>query len=76
MTPLFKVEDVFETSGRGCVIMPSVPVLSDFKIRLKDPTGRGLPIRARIDDWRKIASLILSAKGVNHRAHKGFSGDP
>jgi translation elongation factor EF-Tu-like GTPase len=46
MTPLFKVEDVFEISGRGCVIMPSIPAESEFKIRVKDqiqlrtPDGR------------------------------------
>jgi hypothetical protein len=36
MTLLFKVEDVFAISGRGCVIMPSIPADSDFKIRVKD----------------------------------------
>jgi hypothetical protein len=46
MKLLFKVEDVFEISGRGRVIMPSMPAESDFKIRLKDqiqlraPDGR------------------------------------
>jgi translation elongation factor EF-Tu-like GTPase len=46
MRLLFKVEDVFEISGRGCVIMTSIPAESVFKIRLKDqiqlrtPDGR------------------------------------
>ena len=46
MTFLFKVEDVFDISGRGCVLVPVVPDGLDFKIRAKDriqlrtPTGR------------------------------------
>ena len=46
MTLLFKVEDVFDISGRGCVLVPVVPAGLDFKIRAKDrihlrtPTGR------------------------------------
>jgi hypothetical protein len=35
MTLLFKVEDVFEIVGRGCVIVP-VPIGADFKIQARD----------------------------------------
>jgi hypothetical protein len=43
---LFKVEDVLNISGRGCVIVPAIPQSLDFRIRAKDqielrtPTGR------------------------------------
>lgn len=36
MTLLFKVEDVFDISGRGCVIVPVLPIGADFKIRARD----------------------------------------
>jgi len=37
MQLLFKVEDVFDISGRGCVIVPAIPAGLDFRIRAKDP---------------------------------------
>ena len=46
MRLLFKVEDVFDITGRGCVLVPVVPDGLDFKIRAEDriqlrtPTGR------------------------------------
>jgi hypothetical protein len=46
MTLLFKVENVFDISGRGCVLAPVIPDGLDFQIRAKDriqlrtPTGR------------------------------------
>jgi len=46
MKRLFEVETVFEASGRGCVIIPTLPADEDYKIRLKDqiclytPDGR------------------------------------
>jgi translation elongation factor EF-Tu-like GTPase len=36
MTFLFKIEEVFEISGRGCVIVPAVADGADFKIRARD----------------------------------------
>jgi len=45
---LFKVEEVFEISGRGCVIVPAISEGQDFKIRLgeaiqlRTPEGRTL----------------------------------
>jgi translation elongation factor EF-Tu-like GTPase len=46
MTFLFKIEEVFEISGRGCAIVPALAEGADFKIRLQDaiqlrtPEGR------------------------------------
>ena len=46
MTILFKVEDIFYISGRGCVIVPAIPQGLDFRIRaknqieLRNPDGR------------------------------------
>jgi translation elongation factor EF-Tu-like GTPase len=48
MTFLFRIEDVFEISGRGCVIVPAIVEGADFKIRpndavqLRTPEGRTL----------------------------------
>jgi hypothetical protein len=36
MKLLFTVEDKFEISGRGCVIVPAIPEGLDFRIRAKD----------------------------------------
>ena len=46
MRLLFKVEDVFDITGRGCVLASVVPDGLDFKIRAEDriqlrtPSGR------------------------------------
>ena len=46
MRLLFKVEDVFDITERGCVLAPAVPDGLDFKIRAEDrvqlrtPSGR------------------------------------
>ena len=38
MTFLFTIENVFQVTGRGCVIVPSLPVSNvDFHLRVKDP---------------------------------------
>jgi len=48
MTFLFKIEEVFEIPGRGCVIVPVISEQADFKIRprvavqLRTPDGRTL----------------------------------
>jgi translation elongation factor EF-Tu-like GTPase len=48
MTFLFKIEEVFEIAGRGCVIVPVIVEGADFKIRPRDgiqlrtPEGRTL----------------------------------
>jgi len=48
MTFLFKIEEVFEVTGRGCVIVPAIAEGADFKIRPRDaiqlrtPEGRTL----------------------------------
>jgi hypothetical protein len=48
MTFLFKIEEVFEIPGRGCVIVPAIVEGADFKIRPRDaiqlrtPEGRTL----------------------------------
>jgi GTPase len=36
MTFLFKIEQAFEISGRGCVIVPTIVDGHDFKIRPQD----------------------------------------
>jgi hypothetical protein len=51
MTFLFKIEEVFEIHGRGCVIVPVIAEQADFKIRpqdaiqLRTPDGRTLNTR-------------------------------
>jgi hypothetical protein len=52
MRLLFKVEDKFEISGRGCVIVPVIPEGLDFRIRAKDQielrTPNGLVLQTHI----------------------------
>ena len=36
MTFLFRIEQVFEISGRGCVIVPALVEGADFKVRPQD----------------------------------------
>jgi hypothetical protein len=54
MLILFKVEDVFEISGRGCVITPVIPADAAFKIRAKDP------IQLRTPDGRVLDTHIAA----------------
>jgi len=48
MTFLFRIEEMFEIYGRGCVIVPVIAEGADFKIRpldaiqLRTPDGRTL----------------------------------
>jgi len=59
---LFKIEDVFEISGRGCVIVPAIPEGTDFKIRARDaiqlrtPEGRTLNTYIRAVEMVKVAA--------------------
>ena len=59
MTLLFKVEDVFDISERGCVIAPVVPPGADSKIRAKDqiqlrtPNGRVHDTHIASIEWLK-----------------------
>ena len=54
MKLLFKVEDKFEISGRGCVIVPAIPEGLDFRIRAKDQ------IELRTPDGRVLQTHIAS----------------
>ena len=56
MRLLFKVEDVFFISGRGCVIVPAISEGSDFKIRAKDQ------IELRTPDSRVLQTHIASVE--------------
>lgn len=51
---LFKVEDVFSISGRGCVVVPAIPQGLDFRIRANDP------IELRTPDGRVLSTHIAS----------------
>jgi translation elongation factor EF-Tu-like GTPase len=54
MTLLFKVENVFGISGRGCAIVPAVSAGVDFGIRAKDE------IQLRTPDGHVIDTHIAS----------------
>lgn len=52
---LCKVEDVFQISGRGCVVVPAIPSSSlDFQLRAMDP------IQLRTPDGRHISTHIAA----------------
>jgi hypothetical protein len=54
MRILFKVEDVFEVSGRGYVITPVIPADATFEIRAKDP------IQLRTPDGHVLDTYIAA----------------
>ena len=56
MKLLFKVEDMFYISGRGCVIIPAIPEGLDFRIRAKDQ------IELRTPDGRVLQTHIASVQ--------------
>lgn len=56
MRLLFKVEDTFHISGRGCVIVPAIPEGLDFRIRAKDQ------IELRTPDGRVFQTHIASVE--------------
>jgi hypothetical protein len=56
MTFLFKIEEVFEICGRGCVIVPVIAEGADFKIRPRDA------IQLRTPDGRTLNTHIGSVE--------------
>jgi translation elongation factor EF-Tu-like GTPase len=56
MTFLFRIEEVFEISGRGCVIVPTIVEGADFKIRPRDA------IQLRTPDRRTLNTHIGSVE--------------
>jgi len=54
MTLLFKVEDVFDLSGRGCVLAPQVFSNVGVKVRAKDR------LQLRTPDGRVVDTHIAS----------------
>ena len=60
MTFLFKIEEVFEIQGRGCVaIVPVIAEGADFKIRPRDA------IQLRTPDGRTLNTHIGSVEFLN-----------
>ena len=56
MTFLFKIEEVFEIHGRGCVIVPVIAEQADFKIRPRDA------VQLRTPDGRILNTHIGSVE--------------
>jgi len=68
MTLLFKVQDVFDISGRGCVIVPVIPEDLDFKIRAKDK------IQLHTPDGRLLDTHIASIEFLYGEKEGGRKG--
>jgi len=68
MTLLFKVEDVFDISGRGCVLVPVIPNDLDLKIRPKDQ------IQLRTPDGLVFDSHIASIEFLHGKKPDGSRG--
>lgn len=62
MRLLFKVEDVFDISGRGCVIVPAIPEGLDFRIRANDQIELRTPKGGILQTY--IASIELAKPQV------------
>ena len=69
MTFLFKIEEVFEIYGRGCVIVPVVAEGADFKIRPRDA------IQLRTPDGRTLNTHIGSVEFLKPEVGRCPHGD-
>jgi hypothetical protein len=61
MRLLFRVEDVFEIAGRGCVLAPVIPEGLDFRIRTDDQ------IQLRTPNGRMVETHIASIELLKPR---------
>jgi translation elongation factor EF-Tu-like GTPase len=61
---LFKVEEVFEISGRGCVIVPAVADGADFRIRARDAIQLRPPAGAQRNTHIGSVELLKPAVGM------------
>jgi hypothetical protein len=60
---LFRVEDVFAITGRGCVLVPGIP--RSFAIPIK----RGAPLELRRPDRRFSTHTSTKSRSSNQRPH-------
>lgn len=58
MTFLFKIEQAFEISGRGCVIVPTIVEGDDFNVRPQDAIRLRTP-KGHIRDTHIVAVEFL-----------------
>ena len=65
---LFKVEEVLEISGRGCVIVPAVSEETDFKIKPRDAIQLRTPEGRTVDTHIGSVEFLKPALGPCHMA--------
>jgi translation elongation factor EF-Tu-like GTPase len=63
MTFLFKIEEVFEVPGRGCVIVPAVADGADFKVRAGDAIQLRTSERATLNTHVSSIELLKTSSG-------------
>ena len=69
MTLLFKVEDVFDISGRGCVMAPEIPFSSlDISIRVRDRIQLRTPEGDVLNTYIASIELVKPSDGSACRA--------
>jgi hypothetical protein len=66
MRLLFKVEDMFDVPGRGCVIVPVIPDGSDVKVRAADLIQLRAP-DGRVSDTHIASIELLKPQHGNRR---------
>ena len=68
MKLLFKVEEVFEISGRGCVIVPVIADGADFSIKIRDAIQLRTPAGAHRNTCIDSVELLVPVLGTRRMA--------
>ena len=58
-TFLFEVEDVFQLEGRGCSIIPGIPLDSDARVKIGDT------LRLEFPDGREIETHVAGIEMIH-----------
>jgi hypothetical protein len=66
-TFVFRIDDVFQISGRGCVVTPGIPKTGGFQLRVGDPLLLKLP------DGSEIRTTL---RGIEMGGAPEFPGRP
>jgi hypothetical protein len=66
---LFKIEDVFDITGRGCIIVPGIP----YALGLKLPVGTALTVQTPSGESLQVSIASFEhfhrrAEGLTHAA--------
>jgi translation elongation factor EF-Tu-like GTPase len=69
-TFISKVEDIFQISGRGCVVVPGIPKDGGFRLKVGDP------LLLRRPDGTELSTTLRGIEMVEPRRGDRLSGNP